>query len=411
MRNRTVLLVAVLVVGAVGGPVAGVAGADVTLTVAVTTAAGDPVSDAKLTLTWEGGSATGTTAANGKAFVDVPEGVDVTIEVQHPGYVRNEPKTVEDVTEGQVNVTVWQRSSAEVTVVDSNGPVADVRVVFRKQGRPVAVRSTGPDGTVETGVIEAGDYALTLQKAGYYRAHVPLDVRGETNEEVRIRRGSVSVEFRVLDENFDPPEPVANATITGPDFSTATQPDGQRTVSLPVNTELTVTVEKPGYEPVERRITVNEQELQVIVRTTKRDAVHLELASEQVVVGESVQVTVTDQYDEPLPEATVYLDGQPVGQPNDEGALSVPIESAGEHTLSAQAGQLTSSRLPVTGVQPGGGTPASGGSNADDGASFERPAGFLRLPGVGPVHLRSAGIGIGIGLLLALLLFLYARIG
>jgi hypothetical protein len=59
MRNRTVVLVAVLVLGAIGGPLAGLTGAQqsqVTLTVAVVTAAGDPVNNAQLTVTWTDGS-------------------------------------------------------------------------------------------------------------------------------------------------------------------------------------------------------------------------------------------------------------------------------------------------------------------------------------------------------------------
>lgn len=413
MHNRTVLLVVVLVLGAVGGPAAGVVGADVTLTVSVKTAAGAPVSNADLTATWDGGSATATTASNGKAFLDVPEGANVSIEVDHPIYVRNSPYRVTDAGEGEVQITVWEKASASVSVVDADGAVEDVRVVFRKAGQVVAVRSTDARGSVESGVIEAGEYTLSFFKAGYLRKAVTLQVSGDTTEEVRIERDSVTVEFLVLDSNFDPPQPVADATIDGPDFSASTGSNGQRAVSLPVNTELTVTVSKDAYETVRRTVVIREQDRQVNVTTRKADDVTVEATNERVVVGERLQVTVTDEYGEPLPGATVYLDGEAVGQPNDEGVLQVPIDAEGEHTLFAQVDQLSSDRLTITGVQPGEeGSPAENpATDVEPRTVVERPAGFLGVPGLGQLHLRSMAIGIAGGLLLAAVLFLYVRFG
>ncbi|MFB6360599.1 MAG: PGF-CTERM sorting domain-containing protein, partial [Halobacteriales archaeon] len=148
MDHRVALLTVVLILGSAGGPAVGLASADVTLTVTVKTAAGAPVSDAELTASWDGGSTTATTASNGKAFVDVPEGANVTIEVDHPNYVRNSPYTLTNASEQDVTVTVWEKASATVTVADSEGSVEGVRVVFRKAGDIVAVRSSDASGTV-----------------------------------------------------------------------------------------------------------------------------------------------------------------------------------------------------------------------------------------------------------------------
>lgn len=409
MRNRTVLLVAVLVLVSAGGPAVGLAAAqDVTLTVTVVTAAGDPVSNAELSVTWDDGSDTVVTRSNGQALVDVPEGADVTIEVDHPGYVRNEPFTVTDASQDEVQVTVYRKSSLSLSVTDEDGPVQDVRVVLRKDGAVVKVLSTDAAGEVESGVIEAGEYTVNLFEPGYFQQVVALTVQGDTSEDIRLERGSVSVEFLVLDDNFDPPRPVADATIQGGDFSVSTGSDGRREVSLPVNTDLTVTVEKEGYDTVERTIAIREQSREVEITTRKQDVVNVAVSNERVVVGESLQVTVTDQYGDPLPTATVYLDGEPVGQPDTQGVLRVPIESGGEHTLFAQVDQLSSERVTVTGIQSDGdGEPVS---TAPEG-SGERPSGFLGVPGVGLLHLRSVAVGGAGGLVLAALLFLYARLG
>lgn len=412
MRNGTVLLVAVLVIGTVGGPAAGVVGAQsqVTLTVSVVTAAGDPVSNAQLTATWDGGSAQASTASNGKAFLDVAEGADVTIEVDHPGFVRNEPFTVTDAGAEEVEVTVYRKSSLGLSVADDEGAVEGVRVVLRKSGSVVEILSTDPRGQVDSGVIEAGEYTVTLFEPGYFQRTVTIDVQGDTSEEVLIEQGSVTVEFLVLDDNFNPSRPVPDATIRGDDFSVATGTDGRREVSLPVNTELSVSVEKDGFDTVEQSIQVREEDMEVEITTRKLPAVNLEVSNERVVVGESVQVTVTDQYGEALPSATVYLDDEAAGQPDRDGLLRVPIDSEGDHTLYAAFEGESSDELTITGVSTAGEVddPGDDGSTAD---AVARPAGFLGVPGVGQLHLRSTAIGVALGLVLATLLFFYSRFG
>lgn len=409
MRIPTVLLVAVLVLGAVGGPAVGVAAADVTLTVSVKTAAGGSVGSADLHASWDGGSTTATTASNGKAFVDVPEGADVSIEVDHPIYVRNAPFEITDASEREVEVTVWEKATASVTVADRNGPVEDAQVVFRK-GSVVADLTTDEAGQVDTGVIESGQYTVSVVKPGYYEKTAVLEVRDDTSEEIRIERGSVTVEFRVLDDHFDPPEPISEAAISASDFSTVTQPDGSRAVSVPVNTQLTVTVKKDGYETIRRLVFVREADQRVNITTRRQSAVQIGVANERVVAGETVQVMVTDEYGDPLPEATVYLDGEALGQVDDEGALRVMIESAGEHALFAQAGQLSSEQLVVTGIEPDGGN-IGGASLAEAADSDTQVSGLFVLPAIGPLHLRSVAIGAAAGLLLAGMLFVYVRFG
>ena len=412
MRNRTVLLVAVLLLSAVGGPVAGLVGAQqdqVTITILVRTAAGGALGNADVHVSWDGGSApVETTKSNGEALVDVPAGADLTIEIDHQFYVRNTVYTVTDAQETTYEVTVWRKASATVTVVDADGPVQNARVVFRKSGDIVGVHSTNARGIVESGIIEAGEYTVSFFKPGYLREAVPLtiDEQGIT-EEVTIEQSSVTAQFRVIDDHFDPPQPVGQVEISGPGFSTTTQPDGRAGAVVPVNTEITVTVEREGYQTLTRTLVIREDDLQINFTTSRREAIKLDVPNERVVVGESVQLTVTDEYDEPRPDATVYLDGDPVGQPNAQGVIRVPIDSEGDHTLFAQVDQLTSDRLTVTGVRTGDGT-------APTPAVEERvvqPSGFLALPGLGLIHLRSVAIGTAGGVVLAAFLFLYVRLG
>lgn len=407
MQQRTALLTVVLLLAAAAGPAVGPASADVALEVVVKTAAGAHVKDAEVTASWDGGERTKTTSSNGRVFIDVPEGANVTIEVDHQNYVRNAPYKLTNATGGEVVVTVWEKASASVQVVDADGPVEDVRVVFRKAGDIVGVHSTDSAGEVESGVIERGTYTLTFFKAGYFRKVVTQTVEDDTSAEVTIERGSVTVEFRVFDDTFDPPKPVQDATISGPAIgSVPTLPDGERNVSVPVNTELTVTVSKDAYETVTRTVVVRESDRQVTIPLRRAPVVDVAIGNERVVVGETVAVTVTDEYGEPLPEATVFLDGAPVGQPDESGTLRVPIESAGEHVLFASVGQLASERVTVTGVESNGGdTPvADVASPTGDGEAESAETGPA-----GGLDLRSTAIGIAGGLVLAAVLFVVLR--
>ena len=409
MRIRSALVLLVAVTAAFAPAVAPVAAQSgtVTLTVAVETPAGDPVANAELTATWEGGTSTRTTASNGKAFIDVPTGADVVIEVDHPDYIRNFPFRVTDAEEEEVPITVYDRATATLTVVDTSGPVADARVELKKRGEIAVTRFTDSQGEIESGVIEAGDYEVVLTKSGYFRSTVDVDIQGTYSEQLQIERGSVSVTFRALDTNFEPPEPIAEATVVGPDFTSQTQADGTRSVSLPVNTQLTIGLEKEGYVSVEQVVVVRESDKAVNLTTRKLPAINVEVPNQRVVVGEQLQVTVTDQYGDPMPEAVVYLDGEAVGQPDDTGVIRVPIEASGDHELYAEHDQLSSDSLTITGVAAGSQvTPSPDDEETPGGDS----GGAIDIPGIGPMNLRSVGYGVAGGLVIAVVLFIWIRL-
>lgn len=369
----------------VAAPLSGapVAGADpVTLTVAVTNQSGDPVSGADLTATWDGGSATAETRANGKAFVDVPEGADVEIEVDHPVYVRNHPVVVENADEREVSIDVFQRGSATIAVEDDTGHVSDARVILRKRGRIVADGQTTDDGTYETDVIERGEYSVTVIKRGYFRQQQRLTVDGNVETTVPIERGTVTLQVRVTDPHFDPPRAVGDLTVAIESVGQIqTRPDGTASVGVPVNADLDVTVTGDEYEEVTRTVSVEESDVNANVSVSRTPQLTLETANERVIVDERTVVTVRNEYDEPVEGATVLLDDEAVGETDANGQLSVTISGHGEHALRAEANGLRSDSVTVTGVDVDGETPTATATTttAESGPGFTLLASGLAL--------------------------------
>lgn len=358
-RLPTVLRVALvlsLVASAGGVSVAQTDGETVTMTVTVHDPADNPISNAELDVEWEGGSTTVTTAGNGKAFVDVPAGAEVTIRVTHPQYVRTSPFVVSSASEREVEVTVFRKSSVRLEVSDDDGAVADARVLIERGGLDVATGTTGPNGVFESGVIQAGDYTITVSKPGYYVRQKPLEIDGDITNRVALRRGSVTVGVRVVDPYFDPPRPVSGANVALVDVaSDRTNRSGNVSVTVPVNTEPTLRVTRDGYRTVERELTVGEEATNVSVGISRTPEITLEAANERMVAGERIILTATNAYDEPATVATVYLDGERVGTTDGEGEASIRIADPGEHTLYVSKDGVRSNEVTVEAISADGG--------------------------------------------------------
>lgn len=358
MGKSGIILATLLAVSVVGMAVPGIASAqtDVTLTVSVTTPDGTAVGGASLTATWDGGSTSATTASNGKAFVDVPEGADVAIGVSHPDFVRNAPYRVNDASERNAHVTVYDKASATIAVQDADGPVDDATVTVAKNGQTVVQRTTS-DGEVSTGTIEAGTYHVTVRKPGYYASETDLEVVNETNTTMTIERGTVTLEVNVTDDYFEPPRPIPGATATIKDVgSIITQSDGKQRISVPVNSQLTLSVAKDGFQSVDRTVTVGESDVSIDVDIARTPALHAKVMNSQIVVDETVLVKVTDEYGDPVTDATVLVDGNESGSTAADGSATVTIDSAGEHAITVKNDGLTSQPVTVTGVVPAGST-------------------------------------------------------
>lgn len=404
MIHARSLLVVVVAVGLTLGMVPPLAvGQDVvTLTVTVQTEAGEPVGSADLTATWDGGSTTEDTASNGKAFLDVPAGSTVEIAVDHPEYIRNNPYVIEDVSEEDTTITVYERASATFAVEDGDGPVDDANVLLFRHDS-VAVNEQTENGEVTTGQIEAGEYTLVVKKDGYYEVTEEIQLEAGENpaKTVEIEQGTVTLELNVTDPYFDPPRPIAQVRAEVNEVgSVQTQSNGQQQINVPVNTERTITFDKEGYDPVERTVQVREESLSLNVSIHRADAIEVTVLNDQVVVGQPVFLEVVDEYGDPLANGTVLLDGESVATTDADGRARLTVDTEGEHSLRVQKDGIDSGETVVKGV-------IASESPTETATPTETPTTTTSttttttaeapVPGFGPI-LALIGLLVGLGL-------------
>lgn len=343
------LITLIVIISMLAQPVA--ATDTVTLTVSVVDSAGNPVGNAEVTATYGSGSSSASTASNGKAFVDVPEGADVEIQIDHEKYMRNLPYKVSDASEREVTIETSKAGSATVRVTDSNGPVQDVHVIVRQNGKIASNGGTNADGEYETGTIEQGDYTVSVREPGYHTKHTEMTVEEHIDKTVEIERGSVSVTFSVKNDYFDSPKAVEEANVQIPDSGTvSTSASGEISISLPVNTNHEVTISKDGYDSITRQIEIKEEQKQFQFMIQRIPDLNVNTVNKQVVVGGQLRVEATNEYDEPVEGATVLVDGDRVGNTGDDGVYMATIEEKGEHTIQVRTEDLDSERITVEGV-------------------------------------------------------------
>lgn len=392
---RLVVLVALLVAmgGLLAGPVAAPAAAQssevVTLTVSVVDRGGEPIGGADLTATWENGSTTATTTSNGKAFVDVPRGTNVTVEVSHPAFVRNHPFAVRNATQRDVTIPVSREARLSVAVADTTGAVADARVVLRQDGRVVAQAPTGDDGAFVSDRIEEGEYTVAVLKRGYFRNVTAVDVSNETRADITIERGTVILTVGVRDPQFSPPGSVGNATVrVGSVGQIQTLESGDASLSVPVNTDLSVGVEKAGYDGSTTSVSVGESDLRVNLSISRTPSLRVEPLGTRVVAGERLSVEVVDEYGDPVAGATILLDDESAGTTDADGRAAVTVAEPGNHTLAAATADLTADPTTIRAIPEGGTTateppsttpaPTATGTDSDPGTGLGVP-GFTPL--------------------------------
>lgn len=353
-RYRSPLAVVLVVLALAAGPM--VAAADTTtLTVAVETRDGAAVAGATIVATWDGGSSSATTANNGKAFVDVPEDERVELIIEHENYTRNFPYVVRNPggVSGEVHVPVAAKTSLDLTVRDSEGVVPDARVQILWNGRLVTSQQTADDGTLSLDTVETGTYGITVEKPGYFINETDVHVANDDPVTMRLKSGSVPYEFNVTDAHFDPPKPVAQATITIDGVGTFnTSSDGLATARIPVNSEVDVSITKSGYETVSRTFDVNESGDNVAVDLQRTPGLTITAVNDRVIVEESVVVTVRNEYDEPVENATVHQNGSAVATTNQQGQAIVPLDTAGTAELDATRNDLVAPSITVDVIDP-----------------------------------------------------------
>jgi protocatechuate 3,4-dioxygenase beta subunit len=354
-RSKAAAVVALLLVVAAAPVAVGSAAAaeQVTLTVTVVDDGGDPVSGADLAVSWDGGSASETTRANGQALVDVPRGSNPEIAVDHDTYMRNHPFVVENATAESVEIPVSLSGTLTITVNGSTGPVDDATVSLFRDGRYATTTKTDSDGMATTDPVERGDYGLRVTKPGYYTNGSQITIRAQTSTSRTIRPGAVQLRFNVTDDHFSPARPVENATVDIAQVGTSlrTLENGHATTSVAVNRKYDVEITKEAYESVETSLQIKESARVVDVTLQRTPEISIAAANDRVVVGETTLVTVTNEYDEPVEGATVTVDGSAVGTTDESGELDVPIEADGNQTVAASVSDLSAS-MTIEGIKP-----------------------------------------------------------
>lgn len=406
MNVRSTLVVAIVGLLVVGLGPAPVAGQDlVTLTVSVETDGGAAVAGADLTATWDDGSVTASTAANGKAFLDVPAGADVEIAVDHPDYIRNNPYVVEDAETENVDVTVYERASVTFEVEDGQGPVDDASVTLFRHNHVGFAQQT-QDGSISTGDIEAGEYLLVVEKSGYYdySEDIVLESGSNPTKAVDIERGTLALEINVTDPYFEPAEPVEGVTaaVSGVG-SVQTQSNGKQQINVPVNTQLTVRFNKAGYQAVQQSVQTEESDMTLGVDMHRTERIDVTVLNDQVVVGQPVFLEVVDEYDDPVANGTVILDGNEVATTGADGRARLTVETEGEHSIRVRKDGVDSGETVVTGVVVSTATETTTTTESPTTTAKSTATSTtttpIPVPGFGPV-VALLGLALGLGLAL-----------
>ena len=361
MKRLFRLLLVLSVVGWLCAAPVGAAAAQsqVTLTVSVVDQGDVAVGNADITASWDGGETTATTASNGRAFVDVPAGEDVTIEVDHEDFVRNGPVRVKDASEQDVTVRVALKGNSIVTVEEADGdPVADATVQFRQDGETVLEGQTNDSGVFETGVIEQGYYDVHAVKPGFLRETARYRVGIDTERKFELERGQVRLDITVVDDHFDPPRELENARVSLSDavgeVATVRTSGGTASLSVDANNRYTLRVLKDGYVEETTRVSVRESDRAVEATTQRLPNLTVERQNTRVVVDEETRLTVLNAYGEPVEGAEIRHEGRTVAETDANGQAYVTVESAGTQEFTAVTGDADSEPVTVEGVGPGG---------------------------------------------------------
>jgi len=393
MLRTTIVAAAVLLaalVGAAGLAAAGSGAAqdseEVTIELVVTTPEGDAIGGAEATVEAGGTSQTKTTTGNGRVYFDVAAGADGTITLSHDDYVKNVVHEFSDASSGQtVETTMYEPATGEITVVDTNGePVEGATVRFRKNGQSAvsAKGDTDADGVFASDQVEAGTYTISVKEPGYYDTEQSVELTGTTNETIEIEAGEVTVGLVTSDPTPEGPGQVsANVAITldgETEKSTTTRTDEIRSVILDVNRNYDVEITKENYSTVSTSLNTGESDEQVTFNVTREPSISLSLGNERVVVGETLRVEVTDEYDRPVEGASVSVAGESSGETDAQGVANVEIPSEGDLDVSAEYDGLSAESKTVTGIagSSGDGSGNETGNDSDDGGTGDGSPGF-----------------------------------
>ncbi len=367
-----------------------------TATVTVVDQAGERVGDVDLRVVWNNGegSENVTTRANGQALVDVPAGATVQIRVTDEEYLRNSPAVFFGVDGGELEVEVSLPGTARVTATDSAGQVEGATARLSGQGT-TRTADTGVDGLAVLGPVERGEYDLRVSEPGYLTNSTAVTLDGAVNRTITLREADRQLTVRVVDDKFDPPRTLSEATVEIEGVATLTTgSNGQRGTTVAVNTDYEMTATKDGYESVTRTVSVVESAESVTLAVQREEAISVAVTAQRVLLGETTELTVTDEYGQPVAGATVSVDGTERGQTDNQGTYDLTVDSAGNRTVTVSAdGLLTSATIEgVEAAAPE--TPTATATQTDTATPTETAAAGGGSPGFGVTAVLAALVAL-----------------
>lgn len=348
----------------------------VEIEVEVTNPDGDGIGDAAVDIDWADGSISDETNVGGRLVDDVPDEANLTIAVSHEDYVVNTDTTITEFEGGLVEITMHPPVDFTISVSDETDPVTDANVTIQKGDQDwIGHARTDGDGEVHFDHIEAGDYDMTVNKAGYYEASDTVSVTDNQTEDVELESAEEAVSITVIDWVVD--EPVSEATVEALvagdlERSASVDGDGSTSILLKVNTDYELRADAPEYESTTADLSMGESEASVELTINRTPALSLEPTNERVVAGEDLHVTVTDEYDDPVEDATVEV-GDESATTDDDGVARITV-SAGTHELTASHDGLEAGPITIEGVEDESAIP-----DPDEQPGFAGPAVLLGI--------------------------------
>lgn len=395
--NRVLgLLFVVAMVGWLVATPVGAASADseVTLTVSVEDQGGVAIGGADVEATWDGGATTARTASNGQALIDVPEGADVTLAVEHEDFVRNHPVEVQSASEEGVTVRMSLKGHSTVTVTDASGdPIEGATVTLERDGRTAAEGETDADGTYESGVVEQGRYEISAVEPGFYRDSTRTRIGVDSRTAFELESGVADLEITVVDDHFEESRTLDGARVriadSAGEVGTIRATGGTASIDVPVNNRYRITVLKEGYREDGKHVNVIEGDRAVTVASQRIPSLSLQSQNSRVIVGETTRINVSNAYGEPVEAAEVRHDGETVAQTDADGYATVTVENVGEQEFQAVLDGVESDPVVIEGVDPD----ANEGAEATDDPDPDTQG---DLPGFGVAAAVLALLSIGV---------------
>ncbi len=360
LRSASIALVAVAVIAVAIGVGAGTVAAQsddrVVLEVELTKSDDGSLGNATVTAQWDNNEASTTSLVDGVARMEVPRDEDLTIQITHEEYIRNHPIEAEDYEGDRIETTLYPKAEATIEVVDSEGALqnATVRMWKRSANRLAANGMTGTDGTFETPVIEAGSYNVEVTRPGYTSVRTELQVDNETTETILLTSDSADVDVRTRDAVLNESIGVDVRVTSGGETIRTAQTSADRgilTLSLPVNTDYTISFSKDGYESVNRSLDLEEDDRELTTNMTRIPELVVSPDNDNIVVNETLRVTVTDEYERPIANATVSLGDETV-ETDEDGEAVLNATTAGQFNLTAEKSGQTAGPVRITVVDP-----------------------------------------------------------